>query len=438
VQAIAQDQTRLQSLLAAAQEQHAFQSHFSLASVGRNHEEKVRSILNRHPLVVRLEGGLFSIPFAVLMEIANYSDVGVYSQRDLEVVSRNHTVGGAFVTLPCMPYYRNMMARYVLEISQRFRRAGFERFDLVMVGDGAGHLGGAMGAALQKQGVNFRLIHADISPGLLDQQREHYLQCGIDPLRINAVRGPLLDLPELLRASIFDFSGGFFVLYEVLDALRADSVFLLDGELHEMRFLVNFEKDRVNHHLVPLEAPGWQPYVNPALVKCVRKIPAYLEGKEPRAFPFSADYLLAIKALMDCAPRSVFYFGDYAGQFAHWPTTDLPMRIFSAGELDFNVQDYESILFQLTDATVDVDPGLLYLVGGLGGKVDFLSPQYDFLSRFDTSLELRVPFEVRQIEEKFREGRYTVERMEAFDNDVVFLHHILIPAVFAAQISRGM
>jgi len=85
-------------------------SQFPYKSAGKTHRDRVFSILNRHPHVQRARD-VFAVPLAVMMDIANQSDVGIYTQEKPAVLPVEN-LDTAFTTLAHHEYWRRMMRRH--------------------------------------------------------------------------------------------------------------------------------------------------------------------------------------------------------------------------------------------------------------------------------------------------------------------------------------
>lgn len=383
-------------------------------------------MLESHPHILRTHVS-YSIPLALLMELTNRSKFGIYTNGNAKVTPSDKSLEATFITLAFCSYWRRMMGRWAVKMAQRFKQSGAEDFNLIMVGDGTGQLGASMTQALQRKGIKHRLVHIDIGENLLLQQREAYMRTGINHDDVISINGSILDAPTLLAANVPDFKGGFFVLHEVIDALRSHSLVVSPSETKELYYEVG---NGSSGTIAPYNVS------NPHLKRCSNYFGFYRDPSHTRFLPFSVEYLLAIKAIMESAPHVAAYIGDYSSQFT-WGTFDkVPLRVYGGNrETSF---DYTNILDSeaFVDTTVDVDPSIIYLAEAFGGKVEFLGPQENFLTEVDPMLTDRLQVELRRIGNKTLKG-YRADEEMAFWEDYAF-YQIASPSMFAAIATKNI
>lgn len=401
---------------------------FPLRATGANHRERVESIAYRHPKAKKMKQVApkdILLPMALVMDIANRSDVGIYTQEQAAV--RTIEQGGSqFQTLAHSPYWRDRMALHGIRMAERF---GGSQFDLVMVGDGSGDLGASMAHELQRHGVNYRLLHMDIGDGHLRQQRERYLEAGIDANRIITVKGSVTEAGKALR-KVPGYRGGFFVLHEVFDALRTHSL-NIDAQ--------GMSEDHM--FLSPNYAPSITSIITrePLFDNLLQYFPWYSHrnniGGGQKHVPFTPEILIAIKEIMKSADKVALYAGDYSGAFALDAYTRQAHRTY--GHAAASQQDYLRFLEQPVDITADVPAAFMGVAHAYGGKVEFAGPQAEFLGQVDDSLMPTLAARLDEIEAHARR-RYRDEEARELIDDSLFVTEIANPTMFAAIATKGL
>ena len=401
------------------------------SSKGQTRRDRVFSILNRHPYVQRYRD-IYAVPLVAMMDIANQSDVGIYTQEKAAVRSLDH-LDSAFATLSHNEYWRKMMGKHAVLMAERFARQG-KRMDLVMVGDGSGELGATMAKALLEKKYDFRLIHLDIGEGMLLEQKKEYLQAGIDPKSIVSIKGSVIKDIGKIRDYVPDYEGGFFVLHEVLDALRTHSIISDNygiSELHQMVNLPPGVRDKEAFDTTDSLVKGvgkYLPFYNPV-------------GNTTRILPFSPQGATCLEKILAVGDSSAIYVGDYGAQFILGEKTinaymELPVRVYGKGVE--NKQDYLQLFDMPVDMTADVLPSIVYLSQMYGGTVEELTTQENYLSIVDPSLPNRSSEEIQKILQRAQSRGYKSGDETQLIQDSLFTTQLCNPCVFAAQITKGI
>ncbi len=334
--------------------------------------------LQSHSKAIKL-GQAFGGPTALYYDLLNRSPIGSYVSERPAVSDLLERGGTDFVTLCHLPYWRQNMNRHLLEVTKRLCPSG-ERLDLVMLGDGSGLLGASFGEALKQAGQDFRLIHIDLSPGMLDQQRLRYNSVGVHPEQVISISGNLLRCRLLLKEQVPDLDRTFFVLHEIFDDLRAHSVWsdrIGVGEMH-----VVFENGAYSG------ITGFK-----SEESLIKKLPSYLpfyanNKSEPVMRSFCPEAVILLREMLQSANQSAIYVGDYGWDFINdTPATypqQLPYRIYGKGIK--TPHDLKLVLQHSCSITADTHPALLYMAEAFGGKVEFLGSQEDFIAQVDPTL----------------------------------------------------
>lgn len=430
MQALAADQEKMGLLLAAAksyQLRAALQNQLSIA--GSTRQEKINSLLAQHP-AVKKTNGQFAIPLGLLMDIANQSDVGIYTSGNGDVVKdHNNSSESQFITLAYCNYWRSMMQNWAIKIAERFYQSGTKTFDLVMVGDGSGQLGAALGQALSLYGEPFRIIHLDISQGLLRRQYHAYLEAGLAENQIKSIQGSVTNAPTLINNTVPDFDGGFFVLHEVIDDLRTHGLFIDSYQgTGELYYIHDRSTELSNKEIHDIS--------DPSIATTFPLFTHYQKGKGPRLMPFSLEYPLALNAILECGPKIALYVGDYASRFVFRNHRLLPLRL--CGRTVTDSEDFSQVFTKEANLTADVDPAILHLASAWGGKVERLTTQDQFLSEVDPSLPGRITTELARIEGLVNSGGYSLENASDFSQDQMLILQIIGPQVFAGLVTKGL
>lgn len=400
-------------------------------SKGLTQRERVISILKQHPYVKK-GGNIYAIPLAVMMDIANQSDVGIYSQGKPVLTSLENFFDTAFATLAFNKYWREMMGKHAIRMAERFSRQG-KKMDLVMVGDGSGDLGASMAQVLLTSDFDFRLVHMDISDGMLTQQKNTYLQAGIPEDKIIGIKGSVIKDAGKIKQTIPDFEGGFFILHELLDSLRTHTIvsdYYGITELYQVTDLAgtrDLEAFETTHPLIQ-HAGQYLPFYNP------------VKG-QTRLIPFSPQGIICMREILEKCDEVAMYIGDYGGQFVIGEKTEavykgLPVRVYGEGVKDKD--DYSLLFKQPVDMTADVLPTIVHFSSIYGGQVEQLTTQEEYLAIVDPSLPKKIVSEMERIRQKSQSGGYKAGDERQLLQDSLFVKEICNPCFFAAQITKGI
>jgi len=400
-------------------------------SKGKTRRERVFSILDKHPYV-QSQHGVYAVPMAALMEIANQSDVGIYTQEKAAVRSLDD-LDTAFTTLAHNEYWRESMGKHAVLMAERFAQKG-KRMDLVMVGDGSGDLGATMGRTLMENNIDFRLIHLDVGDGMLKEQKKAYLEAGIDEGKIVGIKGSVIKDLKKIKEALPDYEGGFFVLHEILDALRTHALVADNYGITELHQILNLPQGVRNIEAFDTTHPllknigNYLPFYNP------------VPGKT-RMMPFSPQGVTCLKEILNSAETVSIYTGDYGSQFilgerSEATYQELPMRVYGRGIED--KRNYMQVLDKPVDMTADVLPSIVYLSKLYGGKVEHLVTQEDYIGMVDPTLHDRIPDELERIKQRAENGGYAEEDKRQLIEDSLFVTELCNPGIFAAQITKGL
>jgi hypothetical protein len=401
-------------------------------SHGQSRREQVNSILKRHPHVQQIRG-IYAIPLVVLMDIANQSDIGLYTQSTPRVTSLS-LMDTAFTTLSHNDYWRRMMGRHGVLIAERFAKKSIP-FDLVMVGDGSGDLGVDMAKALEEAHFDFRLIHLDIGDGALEQQQKSYMKAGIPNDRLVGIKCSVTEAGTAIRKAVPDFKGGYFVLHEVLDALRTHSLLSdIYGGIRELYQIIGLPDN-------PYELQAFEP-TNDLVRRVANYFPLYQPVKsDARMIPFSPAWLSCIREILSSGEHIAIYIGDYGGQFVMGEATntayeELPMRVYGKGIVDKH--KYTQVFEREVDMTTDVLPSIVYVASLFGGEVEYLLTQEQYLTLVDTELPKAIPVELARIETATQNDAYKEGDEVRFLQDELYATQICSPLGFGSLITKGL
>ena len=454
VNALIRDPKKAEALLSAidryrevAEDQRsvAFAEMARVQSLGLTRGELIKQIFDKHPAVMS-EMGSYVIPLHILMEIANrYGDLGFYTQgADFSVTPRNDDSDFTFSTLAFYDYWRLMMGRFTVSMAHRFIWSGESCFNLVMIGDGSGQLGGVLASALNMAGIErYRLFHLDMAEGLLQQQREEYSRAGAK--EVVSLKGSLFDAPRIFK-EISGFTGGFFVLNEVITSLTAHSLSVTSNRKW-LEFAAMYPFPESFKKLFSLlggisagdSSPDWMPLpqkLSAELESVLSFFKFYLHKKgEMYKIPFSVEYLEAIRSLLNCGEKLAISISDYGDAFiVGEPKDDLPMRAYGAG----NHNRYMEVIKKPIDMTVDADPSLIYFARLFGGNIEFLGTMCSLMQRLDPSFRTGVVSELNRIFSKAEVSGYSRRSGMQILQDNLFLREIANPGYFSALITRGL
>jgi hypothetical protein len=401
-------------------------------STGLTRKSRVRDILDHHPYVQH-QNGVYAVPLAVLGEIANRSDLGIYTQ-DHAAVTPLHQLDSAFLTLSHNEYWKSMMGRQALVMARRFKSLG-KRMDLVMIGDGSGDLGGVMARELLDHDMDFRLIHMDIGNGSLALQKSRYQSLGIPHEQIVSIKGSVLTDVGHIRQVVPDYDGGFFILHEVFDAFRTH---VMVSDYYGITEL---------YHLIPT-LPGF-PDLLPfePTHRLLADIGNYFHFYKPlsdttRMIPFSPEIVTCMRQILSSNETVAMYIGDYGGLFVMGEADASaynisPMRVYGRSNPD--IYNYNSVQDQEIDTTADVLPTIVHLSSLFGGTVEQLLSQEDYLCLVDPTLSSRIPGKIKRIQRKAQSRDYeNLLQINELVQDSMFISQICNPSLFAAQITKGM
>jgi hypothetical protein len=391
-----------------------------------NRESDIAAALRRHKHATSVPGA-FGVPTATFFDIFNRSTLGAYVSDDRPAVrGESGILNSDFHTLCLCSFWREQVGKHAVNLAKRLSPKQ-EQMTLVMLGDGAGDLGASLSESLNQAGVNFRIVHIDISPAMLSQQKLRYQAAGVDDEKILSISGNLLRSRLLLRDAIPDLDRAFFVMHEIFDDLRCHAVWSDYQGAGEMCCIFNngrFERT------LGLNSPD----------KLITKLPYYLpfygnNSSQQVIRGFCPESIILIRELMGVCEHSAMYVGDYAGEFIAnklEAPKKLPYRVYGQGIKD--TCNYEEGLRHVCSITADVNPSVLYFAEAFGGAVDFIGSQAEFIGQVSPEFAANIDQRIEKTRAIFA-GEKAVpirEYMDAFMGTQMFS-----PTMFAGIVTKN-
>lgn len=418
--------------------QNSFERGFSQPLIGMTRLEKIAYFLNNSPNVLRLLKRIngteydFAVSLGTLMKLGTTSELGIYTRHRGEITPTVQNFNFEFLTLQFLSYWRNTMGLWILKLADKFKAAGQDNIDIVMVGDGAGELGAAISETLLLAQRHFRLIHLDVGLGSLQQQKETYLRYGIPEERILTIEGSVLDASRLLKERAPGFCGGIFLLHEVLDNLTSHQVYIGKAGPQELYLSLENDIDITRSKLIAGNMAA--PYTS-SLLESLDFFPFFRYPGVDRIFPYSIELPLAIKAIAESAPRVAAYFGDYAPHLVYHLYEDLSVsaiRFYQKGR-KVGIKEFFA---DECDITSDVDFRMIALALAFGCNLDVLDSQENIIAKLDPRFRERIEKEIRELDKRTMRD-YTPKNILEF-----FRHRLLLqlasPSMFGSLITKGI
>ncbi len=368
-------------------------------------------------------------PTAALVDAWNRSSFGSYVSDTPAVTGLFEGKFPDFVTLCHLPEWRTLMGAHATRIGNQLCAQG-ERLDLVVFGDGSGELGASIAESVLATRP-IRIIHIDISPGMLHRQQLRYRAHGISEKDIVSIQGNLMQCSTLLKSHVPDLGKSYFVLHEILDDLRTHAVWSDRQGTGEMGTLLTARNTQVTTMGLGSEDP------------IIKNLPFHLPFyRNPSSYPiirsFCPEAVILLREMLNSIDKGAIYVGDYGMDFigdspSRTPQA-LPYRIYGPG-IGNESRNYIGGFSRPCSITADVHPAILHFAEAFGGKIKFLGSQEEFVKAEDPEFHSKISDHLSSCKRIF-EGQEVVSLRDQIHARSIL--SIVCPTMFAGIITKGI